>query len=452
MSASHPPSIARSLGLGLSVAIVVSWLTASAVAGWVLKREMDVVFDSALQEVAQRILPLAYSEVLSRDEGDPPQHLVPIGPHREAITYVVRGADGRELLQSSDANPAAIPKTLADGFTTVDGYRFYSEAAVKGSIRVTTAEPLAHRTETMKGAIFGLLLPLAGLVPLAFLAVHLLGRATLRPIFALRDRIGSRGRGNLEPLGETGLPAEIAPIAGAVDALLGRLRGALEAERSFTANAAHELRTPIAAALAQAQRLGAEIEDSGARDRIRAITASLRRLTSLSEKLLQLAKAEGGGLLAERPMPLAPVLRLVIEEIDRRRDVGDRLILDVADGEPVPSELDPDAFAILARNLIENAVIHGDPEGRIVVRFDGSVFEVESDGPAVSAEVRARLGRRFERGGSGAEGSGLGLAIVGAICRGVGATFEIVSPVTGRDDGFLVRVTFRAPSEKLTRS
>lgn len=452
MSASHPPSIGRRLGLGLSAAIIVSWLAAAAVAGLVLKREMDVVFDSALQEVAQRILPLAYAELLSRDEGDPPQHLVPIGPHREAITYVVRSADGRELLQSSDADPAKIPKTLADGFTTADGFRFYSEAAVKGSIRVTTAEPLAHRTETLKGAVLGLLLPLAGLVPIAFLAVHLLGRATLRPILAFRDRIGSRGRGNLEPLGESGLPAEIAPIAGAVDALIGRLRGAIEAERSFTANAAHELRTPIAAALAQAQRLAAELDEGGARDRVRAIAASLRRLSGLSEKLLQLAKAEGGGLLAERPVALVPVLRLVIEEIDRRRDVGDRLVLDVAGAEQSTSELDPDAFAILARNLIENAVVHGDSEGRIVVRFDGSVLEVESDGPPVSADVLARLGRRFERGGTRAEGSGLGLAIVGAICRGAGAIFEMSSPVAGRDDGFLVRVTFRAPSAYLTRS
>lgn len=442
MSAAPPWRLGRRLALGLSLAIAVSWLVAATVAGLVLKHEIDEVFDSALQEVAQRVLPLAWSELLGREEGDPPQHLPPIGPHREAITYVVRDATGRELLQSSDAEPARIPRDLADGFTTVDGLRLYSESAVKGSIRVTTAEPLAHRAETLKGAVVGLVLPLAALVPLALLAVHLLGRAMLRPILAVRDRIGARGRGNLEPLGETGLPAEIAPIAGAVDALIDRLRGALEAERSFTANAAHELRTPIAAALAQTQRLAAEIETEAGRDRARAIAAALRRLSALSEKLLQLAKAEGGGLLAERPAPLGAVLRLVIEEIDRRRDVAERLTVEMPADGGAPCDLDADAFAVLVRNLVENAAIHGPPEGRIAVRFDGRRLEVENDGPAVAAAVLARLGRRFERGTTRAEGSGLGLAIVAAICRGAGARFEILSPAPGRDDGFLARVRF----------
>lgn len=448
----RPPSLGRRLALGLSVAIVFSWLAAAGVAALVLKHEIDEVFDSALQEVAQRILPLAYSELLAREEGDPPQHLPPIGPHREAITYVVRGADGRELLQSSDADPARVPKDLADGFTTVEGLRLYSEAAVKGSIRVTTVEPLAHRAATLKGAVLGLLLPLAALVPIALLAVHLLGRAMLRPVRAFGERIGSRGRGNLEPLGAAGLPAEIAPIAGAVDALIERLRGALEAERSFTANSAHELRTPIAAALAQTQRLAAELDDAAARERARAIAASLRRLSGLSEKLLQLAKAEGGGLVAERPAPLGPVLRLVIAEIDRRRDIADRLVVEMPDDGGAPSDLDPDAFAILARNLVENAAIHGAEEGRIVVRFDGRVLEVENDGPAVAPEVLTRLGRRFERGVTRGEGSGLGLAIVAAICRGVGARFEMLSPVPGRGDGFLARVHLAGGGAKLTRS
>jgi two-component system OmpR family sensor kinase len=263
----------------------------------------------------------------------------------------------------------------------------------------------------------------------------------LQPVRAFRDRIGARGRGNLEPLGEGDLPAEIAPIAGAVDALIERLRGALEAERSFTANSAHELRTPIAAALAQTQRLASELDDEAARARARSIAASLRRLSGLSEKLLQLAKAEGGGLVAERPAPLGPVLRLVVEEIDRRRDVGDRLVVEIPGDGGAACDLDADAFAILARNLVENAVIHGPEEGRIVVRFDGRVLEVENDGPAVAPEVLARLGRRFERGATRGEGSGLGLAIVAAICRGVGARFEMASPVPGRTDGFLARVS-----------
>ena len=448
-AAPHRWSLGRRLAAGLVVAVTVLWLAATAVAGLVLRREIDEVFDSALQELAQRILPLAYSELLAREADDPPQHLPPIGPHREYVTYVVRDETGRDLLQSSDADPAAIPRDLPMGFSTVGDLRLYSEAAVRGTVRVTTAEALSHRRETVRAAVIALIWPLAVLVPIAFLAVLVLGRATLRPIVGFRTRIEARGRGNLAPLGETGLPSELAPVAGAVDALLDRLRGAIEAERSFTANAAHELRTPVAAALAQTQRLLAELPEDGARERARAIATSLQRLSGLAEKLLQLAKAEGGGLLAETPARLGPVLALVIEEIDRRFDVAERLVVSSpADGGP-PSDLDPDAFAVLARNLIENALKHGAAEGEVAVRLSADAFEVENDGAPVAAETLRRLTRRFERGPTTAEGSGLGLAIAAAICRGSGASLDLVSPVPGRDGGFIARVRLpavRSPS------
>lgn len=438
------PSLGRRLAVGLAIAMTVLWLAATAVAGTVLRREIDEVFDSALQEVAQRILPLAYSELLAREADDPPQHMAPIGPHREYITYVVRDGEGRDLLQSSDAEANRIPKDVPIGFHTLDGLRLYTETAVRGTIRVTTVEPLSHRRATVRNAVLALVWPLVGLVPIALLAVFLLRRSTLRPIVAFRDRIEARGRGNLAPLGETGLPDEMVPVAVAVDALLERLRGALEAERSFTANAAHELRTPIAAALAQTQRLLAELSEAGHRERARAIAASLRRLSGLAEKLLQLAKAEGGGLVAETPAPLGPVLALVIEEIDRRADVAERLAVSIPADGGRPSDLDADAFAVLARNLIENALKHGDPEGIVAVRLADDLLEVENDGPPVAADRLVHLTRRFERGPTKADGAGLGLAIVAAICRGAGARLDLLSPIPGRADGFLARVRLPA--------
>ncbi len=432
-------SLHRRLGVGLVLAVTVLWLAAAAVAGHVLRREIDVVFDSALQEVAQRILPLAYSELLSREADDAAQRLPPIGPHHEFITYVVRDRDGRVLLQSSDAVPARVPKTLPEGFHTVADLRFYTEAAVRGTISVTTIEDLRHRRDTVRDAVAALLWPLAALAPVALVAVFLVGRATLRPIVDFRRAIETRGRGNLSALGAMDLPDEIRPVAAAVDDLIARLRAAIEAERSFTANAAHELRTPLAAALAQTQRLLAELPDDGARERARAVAQSLRRLSNLSEKLLQLAKAEGGGLLAETARPLGPVLRLVVEEIDRRFDVADRFALTVAaDGEV--SDVDPDAFAILARNLIENALKHGDAEGRVDVRLGGGLFEVENDSPAIPPDRLERWTRRFERGETPAEGTGLGLAIAAAVCSGVGSRLELISPAPGREDGVLARI------------
>ena len=257
----------------------------------------------------------------------------------------------------------------------------------------------------------------------------------MRPVRAFRDAIAVRGGGDLAPVPAVGLPAEIEPVAGAVNALMDRLRRTLEAERSFTANAAHELRTPLAAALAQTQRLIAETDEGAARDRHRDIEAALKRLARLSEKLMQLARAEGGRLRAERAMDIAPVLGMVVDELrggggpaGSRSGIPDGAIL---------SDMDPDAFAILARNLIENALDHGasDEPVRVALTRDG-VLRVTNGGPSVPPETLSRLSRRFERGRTAADGSGLGLAIADTIARGAGARLVLHSPAPGHTDGF----------------
>lgn len=433
------PSLRRRLGIGLAFGTAALWLAAALAAGLLLEREIGAVYDSALQEVAQRILPLAYSEVLSRDAEAGGQRMPPVGPHREYITYVVRDAAGRELLQSSDADAMKIPRGLPPGFHTTDRLRTYTETAVQGSIVVTTAEDLAHRRDAVWGVAAALLWPLLALIPIAVAGVWLAVRLAFRPVVAFRDALEARGRGNLDPVGVAGLPEEMAPVASSVNALLGRLRGTLEAERSFTANSAHELRTPIAAALAQAQRLVAELPDDTRRERAHAIAASLRRLSRLSEKLLQLAKAEGGGLIGPAVAPLAPVLELVVDELRRHAEFGDRIALSVTGG-GWRSDLDPDAFAILARNLIENALRHGDPDEEVSVVLEPGGLQVSNGGPAVPADRLEALTRPFERGPTQAQGSGLGLAIAAAICRGAGLTLTLASPAPGRPDGFLASV------------
>ncbi|MFG1416416.1 ATP-binding protein [Xanthobacter sp. V0B-10] len=435
-------SLGRRLGLWLALSVAALWLAAATVAGLVLRHEIDEVFDSALQEVAQRVLPLAYSELLAREDGAGTQHMAPVGPHREFITYVVRDAEGRVLLQSSDAEQMAIPAGLAPGFHTTARLRTYTEAAVRGTIIVTAAEELDHRAAAVRRAVMALIWPLIALVPIALAGVWLTLRLTLKPVLAFRHAIAERGRGNLAPVPEQGLPEEMAPVAGAVNALMERLRGALEAERGFAANSAHELRTPIAAALAQTQRLVAELPGGAEQERARTIAGALRRLSRLSEKLLQLAKAEGGGLLAEAPAPLAPVLRHVIADLDRQTArAGDIEMTIAPEGGPV-SDLDPDAFAVLARNLIENALKHGTPDAPVHVRLTADRLEVSNPGAVVPAERLALLLRPFERGPTGADGSGLGLAIAAAICRGAGLMLEIASPIPGAADGFSAIVRF----------
>lgn len=449
MRAAWPPrgSLQRRLALALTGGVMALWLLATVAAGLLLRREIDEVFDSALQEVVQRVLPLAYTEILAReaDAGSDPQRIASVGAHREYITYIVRDAAGRRLLQSHDADPAQFPPNPAHGFSDGPSSRLYTEIAVSGTIVVTAAERPGHRQKAVRDAIKMLAWPLVLLLPLGIAGTWVLVAVTLRPIVAFRHEIEARGSGHLAPVSVSHLPSEIAPVENAVNALMARLRRALDAERSFTANSAHELRTPVAAALAQAQRLRAELPEGSARARTVEIESALKRLARLSEKLLQLARAEGASLIGETPQDLVPALRLVLHDLSAEGAVE----IALPQAGRFVSTLDMDAFAILARNLIENALKHGDASEpvRVALTDDGR-FSVVSPGPVLEPAILAAMTQRFVRGTTMAEGAGLGLSIVQAITQGVGAEIAFVSPATGQADGLEVAVWLPAATLK----
>lgn len=432
-----PRSLQGRLALSLALGLTVLWTAAAVLTMVNLRAELDEVFDSALEETAQRILPLAVLEILNREVDDAiTQRVMPLRPHGEHFTYLVRDAEGTVLMRSHAADDSTFPPFTGRGFTRTPTHRIYQDAALQGTITISVADPLSHRREVAREAVLALALPLGLLVPLSLLGVWALVRSSTQPIRTFGDAVAARGSGNLAPVPAGSLPAEIEPVAGAVNDLLDRLRRTLEVERSFTANAAHELRTPVAAALAQTQRLIAELDQDALRGRARDVEAALKRLARLSEKLMQLARAEGGRLRAERPMDIAPILGLVLDELRGSAGRSARIEVRMPEG-PTLSDMDPDAFAILARNLIENAVRHGAPDEpvRVALTRDG-VLRVANGGPPIPADILGRLSRPFERGQTRADGSGLGLAIADAIARGAGARLVLQSPAPGRSDGF----------------
>lgn len=439
-----PASLQARLGLSLGLVLSVLWLLAATVTALIVRAEMDEVFDSALRETAERILPLAVTDIVGREDQGVTQRLAPIRDHDEFFTYLVRDAEGRVLLQSHAADPAVFPPYDGPGFRQTATHRFYSDAALQGTIRITVAEPLAHRAAVAREIQMGLGLPLLIVLPVAFLAIILAVRFSLDPLRRFRARLAARGARDLSEVPAEGLPTEIGPLADTLNSLLARLREAFAAERSFAANAAHELRTPLAGAIAQAQRLRAETREPATDARAAEIEATLKRLTRLSERLMQLARAEGGRLRTDRSADIRGVARIVVDDIGRLGAPG-RIVLTLPDT-AVMSDIDPDAFAILCRNLVENALRHGSQDAPVDVTLtrDGQLV-VTNDGPLLPRETLDRLTARFERANASTDGSGLGLAIVAAIADRIGSPLLLESPRPGASSGF--RASIQMPTD-----
>ncbi|WP_346896617.1 HAMP domain-containing sensor histidine kinase [uncultured Roseibium sp.] len=436
-----PRTLQVRLALGIGLLLTLLWVGVATVTAVMLRHDLDEVFDSALQETAQRILPLAVVDIIGRDEEGVTQHLASIRAHNEHFTYIVRDREGKVLVQSHAADPSIFPAYDGPGFRQTAEYRFYNDAALRDSIRISVAEPLSRRGEAARELQIGLGLPLLGVIPITLIAVALVLRRSLAPVRRFRDGLAARGARDLSPVEAGDLPGEIAPVADTLNALLSRLKAAFDAERSFAANAAHELRTPLAGAIAQAQRLQSETSDPMAGQRAAEIETSLKRLTRVSERLMQMARAEGGRLRVGQAADLRTVVRLVVEDF-ARHSATDRLALSLPE-RPVMSDFDPDALGIVIRNLIENALRHGAPDTTIEVKLSPDVrLSVSNECAVIPGEVLEHLTDRFERMNSSNAGSGLGLAIVATIAERVGGELSLKSPVPGRMSGFLAEVHF----------
>lgn len=430
-----PKSLQVRLGLSLGLLLTVLWIAAASVTAVMLRGEIDDVFDSALQETAQRLLPLAVVDIVGREDGGVTQRLAAIRAHDEFFTYIIRDADGLVLLQSHEADPAVFPDYDGPGFRQTTTHRLYNDDALQGTIRITMAEPLEHRAAVALEIQMGLGLPLLIVMPLALLSIVVAVRTSLAPLRRFRNRLEARNARDLSPVPSDDIPSEIAPVAITLNRLLDRLKATFDAERSFAANAAHELRTPLAGAIAQAQRLQSETSDPAAAARAAEIDAALKRMTRLSESLMQLARAEGGQLRLDRTSDLGLVARVVVEDIARAH-TSDRIALTLPES-PVMSDVDPDIFGILCRNLVENAVRHGSDASPVEVslRSDGELI-VANDGPVLPPGTLTRLTARFERAEASTLGTGLGLAIAAAIADRLDSPLVLKSPRPGASSGF----------------
>ena len=440
------PSITRPLILALTSILVLFWLIAIGLSIRVMQHEFSEIFDSAQEETTQRLLALIVDDLGERTVSDPRSiAMLNTAASREYLTYQLRDKTGKVVLRSNDAPSEPFSAPLTQGFHDTQSHRIYTEATADGTLFMQVADRFGNRREAVRESAATLLWPLIVLIPASIFAVWFVVGRALKPIETLRQDIATKDGGNMAPIESGRLPREIKPIARSVNLLLARLRAALEAEREFTANSAHELRTPIAGALAQTQRLAQELPAGPVRQRAQQVEASLANLGRLAEKLLQLSRAEAGIGRSDTPSDLKAILDMLMVDYARDSRTEGRVAYQAEPGAAMVRNADIDAFGIVIRNLVENALSHGDPEQPVEVLIDGNgTIRVVNDSSVIAAADLANLKRRFRRGATNAPGSGLGLAIADRITTQMGGTLELISPASGSRSGFEARITLPA--------
>ena len=392
--------------------------------------------------------------VLRADNDDKIFYLV-LGPHGEFVA----GDSGLPMVEPGRENPSFQDANFRGKSIRAATYRLSNSA---GTITITVAETTNKRRSAMRGMLSYItasdLVQLVATLLLVWLGV----RIGLRPLLALRDQIAQRSAHDLASLNETDVPGEVRPLTHALNRLFATVAEAANAQHRFLADAAHQLRTPLAGLQAQLELLASDLGDSdptsnALRERTTRIHAGMQRLGHTANQLLALARAEPAANLADdfRPLQLQALAEDVVaayfdHALNRHIDLG---------VEAEPARVRGSAWLLreLLANLINNALTYTEHNGRVTVR-SGMVdrpmssqktsqlyafLEVEDDGPGIAPAERARVLERFYRVPGGAhDGSGLGLAIVDEIARAHGATLDITAGAGGR--GTRVRIEFPA--------
>ncbi|TAM01940.1 MAG: HAMP domain-containing protein [Paraburkholderia sp.] len=423
------------------------WLLAIVVAGvvlagWLIYRqalaEANELFDYQLQEIADALPSEPFSEILSsRDTGN------------EGIVLQIWNRNGVLMYYSHPRVPLA-PRTEL-GFSTErtdrGDWRVYG--AIVGDNFVQLAQPVSVRNRLAANVALRTLWPLIVLLPFLGLAVWLVVGRGLKPLARVTNALDTRHPEALDPLPEQRLPREVTPLVRALNALLNRLAQARDTQKAFVADAAHELRTPLAAVQIQAQLVARAKDDEARREALDDLQAGVTRATRLAEQLLALARSEPDGHVCAQDVDL----RVLLEDcVASRATVAQQRGVDLGIEHSTDATVhgDADALRVMLNNLLDNATKYTPEGGRVDValRLDGGhpLVRIADSGPGIPVAERARVFDRFYRVGAGASrartdvsGTGLGLAIVRRIADQHNATITLGDSPAG---GLQVDVRF----------
>lgn len=411
---------ARALAYTMVAAPLV-WMLAVAITVHSAYNEIDELFDSQLVRIArqvQTLLPSASIGQLALGGAEP---LAPAGSAAGAadlkdLSVAVWNAEGQVLM--ADREGVTLPRLPdAAGFRDLQvgsaDWRVYYLQSSHGRWLVAVGQSLHERDELVGGLLLAQILPWLLMLPLLLLVMGAALRSALQPLASLSQALAQRDPQGLDPLPAAELPPDLRPLVEAMNGLFARIDNTLARERRFTADAAHELRTPLAGLRAQwdAARLQGGPPGAG----LDKIGQGLDRLARLVQQMLALARVEHLEHLGPvQAVDWPAVVATVVDGLWPQAEAAgvDIEVLDLA-ADTLPLQGDAALLGVLLRNLLDNALRHAPRGSTVTLQGGPGRLSVLDRGPGVTPEQLARLGDRFYRPeGQAGSGSGLGLSIV----------------------------------------
>jgi len=442
-------SLVASLTRALLAAVVLVWALGTVLVAWYVNYKIQRNFDFELSESAHRQLFASPMYIPPAGEKTPAvMHEAPDTVHDTALLLQLRDLHGRVLVRTKAAPETGWTSELAEGFSDTSNYRIFTLYDPAKQLWLQLADTQEERREASRNTLTGLVLLLLLILPLLALIIQWVARRQLRSVNDIQAQIHARNGSHLDPLQTADYPLELAHIGLGVNLLLGRLHEALNVERSLAANAAHELRTPLASVRL---RLYTAIDQAQARsiahvplEEAKAALQALETLSHRTERLLQLSRAEAGDRARFAPVDLVQLAGTLAQEFWQQPRALKRLDwLAPENPAPVWVQGDIDSLAIALRNLLDNALSHTTAEVELSVeRTPVAALVVRDHGAGVPAAQLPHILERHVRVDSQRLGYGLGMSIVGSIALKHGAALQLRSPLADGSPGLEVRLSF----------
>lgn len=429
----------------LAIGFGVAWTAAAWFTHLEARKEVDKLFDAQLAQSAQVLFGTTSHELRERIEHHEDEASV-AHEYEQKLAFQIWG--GGELLMRSAAAPTSAFGSDVAGYSEAalggQPWRVFTRWDARHEFMIQVAEPLAPREALARRIAFKMLTPsLIALPVLAWLIWFGVG-AGLQPLQNLKQEVKQRAIDRLEPVRMEGVPDEVMPLAQALNDLFARLQQAFDVERQFTADAAHELRTPLAALKTQAQVAMRSTEEVERRLALENVLRGVDRATRLVTQLLVLARVDPEA--AATGFEKVELHGLVTSVIADLATFAHAKNIEIAFDESAKLSVfgNQAQLGLLLRNLLDNAIRYTPNGGGVTVTVkeaNGVVLEVCDTGHGVPASEREHVMQRFYRvAGSSEKGSGLGLSIVRRIAELHHARLELTDNERGQ--GLLVRVIF----------